>query len=190
MNYLAHVYLAEDSPESMVGNLLADHVRGPLDHYPQAIVAGIHNHRAVDAFTDRHPRVIEARALFKPPLRRYSGIILDVFWDHCLTLRWPAHAERPLAEFATHAYAQLQAYSGHLPSAFVGMRKRLIEFDLLQAYGELRNVDEALLRISQRLRHRNPLPDGGRPLRTHYESLLEHFDAFFPDLIRHAEAAR
>lgn len=186
MNYLAHAYLASDSPESIVGNLLADHVRDPLDDYPPGIVAGIHSHRAVDSFTDFHPQVAEARALFRPPMRRYAGIILDVFWDHCLTKRWTDHAERPLAEFADHAYAQLKAYDGHLPPAFVAMRDRLIKFDLLQAYGELGNVDHSLLRISQRFRHANPMAEGGAPLREHYDRLFGHFDAFFPDLVAHA----
>jgi acyl carrier protein phosphodiesterase len=190
MNYLAHVYLAGKSSESVVGNLLADHVRGPLDAYPDGVIAGIHNHRAVDAYTDNHPQVAEARRLFQPPLRRYAGIILDVFWDHCLTKRWSAHTEQPLAEFATQAYSQLAAYDGYLPPDFVVMRDRLIQLDLLQAYGELSTVDHALLRISQRFCHVNPLPEGGHALRQHYEQLFVHFDAFFPDLVQHVANGR
>lgn len=183
MNYLAHVFLAHETPESMVGNLLADYVRGPLDAYPEGVIAGIHNHRAVDACTDRHPRVVEARSLFTPPLRRYAGIILDVFWDHCLTIRWEDHADEPLAEFANRVYRLLDAYAGELPPAFATLRERLITLDLLLAYRELEGVDRALWRISQRLKRENPLAKGGGPLRLHYDTLLIHFDAFFPDLV-------
>ena len=34
MNYLAHLYFAEDTPESRVGNLLTDFVRGPVEGQP------------------------------------------------------------------------------------------------------------------------------------------------------------
>ncbi|MGZ7081297.1 MAG: ACP phosphodiesterase, partial [Thermoanaerobaculia bacterium] len=58
MNYLAHLFLAGDSAESMIGNLAGDFVKGVLhDRFPPAITAGIVMHRKIDAFTDSHPQV-------------------------------------------------------------------------------------------------------------------------------------
>ena len=56
MNYLAHLYLSDDgTPESLVGALLGDFVKGD-DHrnYPPAIQRAILLHRKIDAFTDAH----------------------------------------------------------------------------------------------------------------------------------------
>ena len=55
MNYLAHLYLAEDTPESIIGNLLGDFVKGSaINDYSEGIKAGIKLHRKIDLFTDSH----------------------------------------------------------------------------------------------------------------------------------------
>ena len=45
MNYLAHLFLAEDNPQSIIGNLLGDFVKGRLEQYKNIynpeIIAGI-----------------------------------------------------------------------------------------------------------------------------------------------------
>jgi acyl carrier protein phosphodiesterase len=42
MNYLAHLYLAEDSPESLLGNLIGDFLKGTtVDSYSESIRKGI-----------------------------------------------------------------------------------------------------------------------------------------------------
>jgi acyl carrier protein phosphodiesterase len=56
MNYLAHLFLAEDNAESRIGNLLGDFVKGPLENYKtrysENILKGIRTHRKVDRFSD------------------------------------------------------------------------------------------------------------------------------------------
>lgn len=51
MNYLAHLYLAPDDDESLLGNLMGDFVKGPLDgRFSPGIAAGIRLHRHIDSF--------------------------------------------------------------------------------------------------------------------------------------------
>ncbi len=55
MNYLSHLFLAEDTEESKIGNLLGDFVKGWLnDDFTPEIIKGIKTHRKVDSFTDSH----------------------------------------------------------------------------------------------------------------------------------------
>ena len=68
---------------SLLGNLLADFVRGNVEaQWPQPVVAGIALHRRIDVLTDNLPEVRSARQLFRAETRRVAPITLDVIWDH------------------------------------------------------------------------------------------------------------
>jgi len=41
----------------------------------------------IDAFTDMHPVLSEARGALPAPLRRYAGILMDVYFDHLLIIK-------------------------------------------------------------------------------------------------------
>ena len=100
MNYLAHLHLGGDTPAQLLGSLYGDFVKGPLaGQWPADIEAAIRLHRRIDVFTDSHPLQAQARARFALERRRYSGILLDVFFDHCLALNWGDYAAEPLPRF-------------------------------------------------------------------------------------------
>lgn len=74
---------------SLLGNLLADFVRGnPAADYQPDVVAGIMMHRRVDVLTDSLPQVKASRDYFSAPYRRVAPITLDVVWDHFLARHW------------------------------------------------------------------------------------------------------
>src|SRR5438552_18989766 len=83
MNYLAHLFLAEQTAESLIGNLAGDFVKGALgDRFAPGIAEGIRHHRRVDAFTDAHPQVAAFRRVLIPQHGHYARVISDVFFDH------------------------------------------------------------------------------------------------------------
>ncbi len=85
MNFLAHARLSFQDPDILLGNMISDFVKGKLKYdYPEAVQRGIHLHRLIDSFTDTHPVVQEAKELFRPAYRLYSGAIIDVVFDHFL----------------------------------------------------------------------------------------------------------
>lgn len=56
MNFLAHLYLSESNTNIMIGNFIADHIRGNrFTHLDPEIQQGIKLHREIDTFTDAHP---------------------------------------------------------------------------------------------------------------------------------------
>ena len=92
MNYLAHLYLAKDSTESMIGGILGDFVKGSgKEQYPDKIKKGIELHRKIDSYTDSHPMTQASRRLYRPPWRRFAGVIVDLCCDHFLYRHWLAH---------------------------------------------------------------------------------------------------
>jgi acyl carrier protein phosphodiesterase len=85
MNYLAHLFLAGDDAESLIGNLAGDFVKGALhDRFTPAIRQGIVKHRRIDAFTDSHPSVAAFRRVLIPEHGHWSRVIADVFFDYFL----------------------------------------------------------------------------------------------------------
>ena len=74
MNYLAHLHLAFRAKSSLLGNMMADYVKGtPSNDYSQAVIDGIRMHRRIDVLTDTHPLVKQARQLFPNEYRREIG---------------------------------------------------------------------------------------------------------------------
>jgi acyl carrier protein phosphodiesterase len=191
MNYLAHLYLAEDSPESLVGNLLADFIRGnELSQYSDPIRKGIALHRKVDAFTDSHPVVLEGKRLVSPANRRYAGVLLDVFYDHFLARHWTDYASEPLDRFTRRIYALLEGYDGVLPESFRRMAARMAAEDWLASYAEPSGIDGTLKRIAARLPRETGLGSAVEELASHYEGFECGFRTFFPQLAAYAATLR
>ena len=100
MNYLAHLHLGGPAPQQLLGSLYGDFVKGSLEgRFPPALEAAIRLHRHIDSYTDRHPLVLAALARFPRERRRFAGIVLDVFFDHCLAAHGGNYAEQPLEQF-------------------------------------------------------------------------------------------
>jgi acyl carrier protein phosphodiesterase len=191
MNWLAHAWLAGPEPESRLGNLLADLVKGrDRDGLGPGVLRGIAHHQGIDAFTDRHPLVLQSRRRIDAGYRRYAGILIDVFYDHILAKEWAHHTNLPLDVFTTQLYADLTPLLPALPPLARDYMERLIELDVLGAYRELDGVEHALRRISQRLNARRPgvivLEKSLPQLSASYAALSADFAEFFPQLEAHA----
>lgn len=190
MNYLAHLRLAPAQPLLRLGNLLGDFVRGvDLGTLPAAVRQGIAQHRAIDRFTDAHPVFRQSRARLDAPFRRFSGVLVDVFYDHFLALGWDRHGDgRSLAEFVAAIHGELDAHQELLPPRLREALPRMRQQDWLGSYGDLAAIDRTLARMARRLRHANPLATGGEQLRRHHAALRCDFDQFFPQLQAHVRS--
>lgn len=192
MNYLAHIYLARQSDEAMIGALLGDFAgAGYVGDYTPEIEREIAIHRKVDSYTDSHPVVLAAKELFEPGRRRFAGILLDMFYDHVLLANWAQYSDRPAGELIARFYAALQAHRAILPERLQRMLPYMIGQDWLGSYQELAGVEFAAARVSQRLSRNGELLRAGlEDLRENYESLSAGFHEFFPQLTRFVEETR
>lgn len=193
MNYLAHVYLARHADDAMLGALLGDFVFGTSgpDAWPPPVRAEILRHRRVDRFTDAHPAVVAARSLFPDGKRRYAGIVLDVFYDHCLARDWARWSDEPLDAFSARFYAVLLAHRDALPERLRGLAPRFAAHDWFGSYRERANVDLAVTRIATRLsRNGHALVACLDDLARHEPAISASFDTFFPDLVAFVAADR
>jgi acyl carrier protein phosphodiesterase len=190
MNYLAHLYLAEDNPESLVGNLLGDFVKGAKkDEYPREVRQGIELHRKVDRYTDTHPVVQASLKLISPARRRFAGVLVDMFYDHLLAKNWPMYSSTPLDHFSQNIYRILKGHHDLLPQRLQTMLPYIIGEDWLTSYREIAAIDRALNRISRRFAKRfqreNSLLNAVEELHGNYRQLENHFHSFFPEVIEY-----
>ncbi len=192
MNYLAHIYLASHSDDAMLGALLGDFVKPHSgDQFSAEMEAEILTHRKVDSFTDSHPIVLNAKALFEGPRRRYAGILLDVFYDHLLATSWARYSDVPLDGFIQRFYAALARRADILPANLARAAPYMIEQDWLGSYLRYEGVEIAIRRISTRLsKNGDLLRDGLADLKANYAQLEAGFHAFFPELIAFVDERR
>jgi acyl carrier protein phosphodiesterase len=192
MNYLAHIYLARQSGPAMLGALLGDFAKANVaGKFGPEVEREILIHRKVDSYTDSHPLVKEALQKFDPVRRRFAGIMLDMFYDHVLAKNWEQYCATTLPEFAQNFYRVLDDNAALLPERLARMAPYMIKGDWLTSYRDYASVELAVNRMSQRLsRNDNLLRDCLQDARAHYAYLCDSFLAFFPDLIRFAEAQR
>lgn len=153
MNYLAHLHLAAHTRSSLTGNLLGDFIKGPL---PSTLAPefdeGIWLHRKIDAFTDAHPEHRAAVACFEAPWRRFGGILVDMLYDHWLSVHWPQFCAEPLPRFLQHSYDQLLADHLLLADGLPAALKRMAEQNWIASYRHKEGLGRALNGIGHRLR--------------------------------------
>jgi acyl carrier protein phosphodiesterase len=67
MNFLAHIYLSGDSEDLLIGNFIADFVKGKqYEQFVGSIQKGIFLHRQIDYFTDTHALVRQSTKRLQP----------------------------------------------------------------------------------------------------------------------------
>ena len=182
MNYLAHLHLGGQRPGQLIGSLYGDFVKGRLQgQFAPEIEGAIQLHRSIDVFTDRHPLVDVALSRFFLTRRRYAGIVLDVFFDHCLARDWALYADRPLALFTLDVYRVLSS-ERQLPGRLAQIAPHMVANDWLGSYREFEVLEQVLRGISRRLTRPEELAAAMQELRRLYEPLSEDFRLFYPQL--------
>ncbi|WXL24959.1 ACP phosphodiesterase [Ectopseudomonas mendocina] len=183
MNYLAHLHLGGNAPAQLLGSLYGDFVKGPLQgQWSAEIEAAIRLHRRIDVFTDSHPLQEQARARFATHRRRYAGILLDVFFDHCLAQNWREYSHEPLPVFTGRVYQVLRE-EPNLPERLALIAPRMAEQDWLGSYKDFAVLEQVIRGIDRRLSKPGLLLGGIEELERLYEPLMDDFRAFYPQLL-------
>ena len=193
MNYLAHALLAGADDDCRLGGLLGDFVKGPLSPRPPqlgaAVVRGLLLHRQIDSFADAHPAFERSRRRISAERRRYSGIIIDMFYDHLLALHWARFCAQPLEAFTAAVYALLARRP--LPERLARILPRMRQEDWLAGYRDPDAVSRALDQIAaHRFRRSNGLGGAGSELAGKQAYFEADFLEFFPAALAYAEEFR
>lgn len=184
MNFLAHIYLSGNIDEVKIGNFIGDYIKGSAFHiYPENIKKGILLHRFIDSFTDKNTYTLDAKALFTPKYRKYSGIVMDIIYDHFLASNWSRYSYEPLQDYINNFHELLLKNNDMLPHDVQEMVPKLIQNKRLYSYKDIEGIRSVLSTMSTY----TSLPDHSdfaiEVLQEHYEFLKRNFFLFFSDII-------
>ena len=172
MNFLGHIYLSGDDDQLIIGNFIADCVKGKkyLD-YPEGIQKGILLHRSIDSFTDNNTHIQQIKTVLRPTYKLYSGVVTDLFVDHYLAANWLNFSEKPLKEYSEEVYKIFQLNYEILPAKIQGFLSNLIERNRLLSYSEISGVEEALLIMAYKTSLPGKSAEAIKILRGNYDEL-------------------
>ncbi|MBX7109572.1 MAG: ACP phosphodiesterase [Chitinophagales bacterium] len=186
MNHLAHLYLSQHSEKMMVGNFIADGVKGKkyLD-FEGEISKGIVMHRAIDTFTDTHDIVRHSKSFFREKYGLYSPVLIDLFYDHFLAKNWNHYSDAPLIFFTEFAYRVFEKYIDRMPERYQHMFPYMQKENWLLNYGHLEGIQRSLTGMSRRIKNNPGIENATWDLRNNYDALEDDFRQYFPELTRH-----
>lgn len=189
MNFLAHAYLSFDQDEVLIGNFIADFIRGKeIENYPKKIQVGIHLHRAIDTFTDSHPLVKEAQTHLWPRFGHYARVISDVFFDYFLAKNWDKYTSISLESYSKQVYQTIQSSTAPLPPSFLRMLYWMQQQNWLYAYRNLEGIQQALDGLTRRASFDSKMNAATEVLREKEKEIEALFFVFFQDLETFAQA--
>lgn len=190
MNFLAHLHLASLAESSLLGNVLADFVRGnPHSDYPEEIAKGIMLHRRIDKLTDGLQQVKLARRLFCDEHYRVAPIALDVLWDHFLSRHWSKiEPEIALTDFIQRAQSIIIPALPSTPEDFQHVNRYIWKDRWLERYAELPFIDNTLKNMAARRPKLYALGDCIVDIQQHYAELEDIFLLFYSEMTNLARA--
>lgn len=168
----------------MLGNFMGDFLKGRayLQQYGPDIIKGVELHRSIDEFTDSHPTVTASKNRLRPKYRHYSGVIVDVFYDHFLAANWNKFHPQSLESFAQQAYQTIQNFKDPLPDELRQMMPYMINGNWLVNYSNLEGINRSLSGMARRTPFNSKMDEAVGDLREHYNDFEKEFMEFFPQL--------
>ncbi len=191
MNFLAHLYLSGNNEEVIFGTFIADAVKGnQMNGYPEGIRSGIRLHREIDSYTDSHPVVKQSKSRLSPKYRMFSGVIVDLFYDHFLSKYWQEYSHKDLQEFVSKTYQLLINSYDLLPPRPKRILPFMVSQNWLVGYADLEILKRVFAGMSRRTKFNSGMEDAVKDLELDYALYESEFREFFPHIIRHVEDFR
>lgn len=184
MNYLGHFYLSGDQPDVIFGNFIGDVIKGSKwKSYPESIQKGILLHRFIDNYTDNHPDTQLAKDRIRSHFSITSAIVVDMYFDHFLSLHWQKYHTQTLLAFSRKTFDKLKLFEKEMPSYTGILFRKMRDENWLSSYKNIKGIAFALSRMGKRVSFQNNWDMAEVVLKENYILLEQDFHRFFPSLI-------
>ena len=184
MNFLAHLYLSKNDTNIMIGNFIADHIRGnKYESFSKEIQQGIFLHREIDTFTDAHAIVRKSKRRLHERYRHYDGVIIDIFYDYFLAKNWSEYSVIPLDMYTDSVNKLFNKISAELPVKSQNFIKYMIEYNILFNYQFKDGIERVLKGMNSRTKGKSKMNLAIEDLRNLEAEFEQDFTLFFKDLI-------
>lgn len=188
MNFLAHIYLSGENELIQIGNFMADSIRGKsYTLYSPPLIKGILLHREIDTFTDAHPIFRKSKHRLHEKYGHYSGVIMDIFYDHFLAKNWANYSSISLEQTAEAFYDNLQRHYDLLTEPVKKMLPYLISQNWLISYSTLEGLSLILYQMDHRTKKRVAMHESIVELNQFYAEFESEFTAFFEEIKIHCQ---
>ena len=187
MNFLAHIYLSGDSDLIKIGNFMADGVRGNKHlELHSDIQKGIILHRSIDTFTDAHPLFRQSTKRLHANYHHFSGVIVDVFYDHFLAKNWHLYSDEKLEDYVATFYESLDIHHDLLTEKSQLMKPYMIQQNWLLSYRTIEGIEKILSQMDNRIKRESNMRLSVQELRLFYQEFEDDFTIFFNKLRNHS----
>lgn len=183
MNFLAHIYLSGSNDFMKIGGFMADGVRGKdYEHFPDDIRKGILLHRAIDTFTDAHAIFRISKHRLHERYGHYSGVIIDVFYDHFLAKNWQDYSNEKLDVFVQNFYQSLEDNFDMLTPKVQNMLPHMERGNWLWNYQFVDGIGTILSQMDRRTKNTSKMGESVQELEQFYKEFEQEFTLFFKEL--------
>ena len=184
MNFLAHIYLSGDNNQVTIGNFIADGIRGKkYKNYSKKVQIGILLHREIDTFTDAHKTVRLSTKRLHKNYGHYSGVIVDILYDHFLAKNWKHYSNEPLDQYIDKFYDSLEDNFEMLPQRIQKMMPYMIADNWLLSYQTIEGISKVLEGMNRRTKNKSQMNRAVNELKEFYNEFETEFTIFFDELI-------
>lgn len=183
MNFLAHIYLSGNNNFMKIGGFMADGIRGKdYEHFPEDIKKGILLHRAIDTFTDAHAVFRISKHRLHERYGHYSGVIIDVFYDHFLAKNWKQYSDEKLEVFVNNFYQSLEDHFDILTPKTQNMLPHMERGNWLWNYQFVDGIGKILSQMDYRTKNTSKMGESIKELEEFYTEFEQEFTLFFKEL--------
>ena len=183
MNYLAHIYLSGTNDLLKIGNFMADSIKGhDYEKFDSEIKKGILLHRHIDSFTDMHPIYRQSKHRLHEKYGHYSGVIMDILYDHFLAKNWSKYSDEKLEDYANDFYQLLQDNYDILTERIKGMMPYMIARNWFVSYATIAGLEMILFQMDYKTKHRANMQEAIVELQDFYTEFESEFFQFFEEL--------
>lgn len=188
MNFLAHIFLSESNDLLKLGNFVADGIRGKKYlEYPKEMQAGIILHRRIDSYTDNHKVFKQSTKRLHNNYSHYSGVIVDIYYDHFLAKNWNFYCEEDLESYVQSFYELITTNFNLMPKKFQNLTPFMIEQNWLLSYAEIDGISKVLSGMDRRTNLTSKMSLATEDLIEHYDDFEAEFKLFFEDLMTYTK---
>ena len=184
MNFLAHIYLSGNNDLIKIGNFMADGIRGnDYLKFTEEVIKGILLHRHIDTFTDAHPIYRQSKHRLHEKYGHYSGVIMDIIYDHLLAKNWSKYSDEKLEDYVSNFYSSLQLNYEMLSEKTKSLLPYMIDQNWLVSYATIAGIEKILFQMDYRTKHRANMQEAIVELQKFNNEFEEEFRLFFKELI-------
>jgi acyl carrier protein phosphodiesterase len=188
MNFLAHIYLSGNNDLVKIGNFVGDWIKGnDYKKYPADIQKGILMHRSIDFYTDSHPTIKQSKSRLNDKYHKYSGIIIDIFYDHFLASNWKLYSTVLLSDFVNNVHEGLLVNMHYFSEEIQEFIPRFMNYGWIESYDTPQGIEKVLQGMSKHTSLPDKTDEAIEILKQHYDNFRNEFFEYFPQLIHHVE---